>query len=346
MESLKHISIKSSFILIIVAVGTCLAVGGSKSEQTRLEVPAVKEFDGKIDRRALVGRHNVTLDKPDPLTPLSVGNGEFAFTADITGLQTFAGYHQKGMPLCTQSQWGWHTVPNAKGYKMADVLEDYDVAGRKVPYASDGNFPGGYSPAAFWLRANPHRLHLGQIGFHLTKSDGSPANIEDLTNISQKLDLWSGLLSSRFEIEGWPVKVMTVCHPERDLLAVRIESALLSKGRLPVLLAFPYGKEDWRNAADWDNPDRHTTRYQIIGGLADLIRILDADRYYVRIACSAGGRTRARSQHEYEITQQSHGLLTEDGQSLEIVFGFSQERINEPLPDFQSVCKAAANHWQ
>ena len=37
----------------------------------------------KIDRYALVTRHNVTIEKPDPLTPLSVGNGEFAFTADI-----------------------------------------------------------------------------------------------------------------------------------------------------------------------------------------------------------------------------------------------------------------------
>ncbi len=257
--------------------------------------PAVGASDRQIGRCALVSRHNVTLEGPDPLTPLSLGNGRFAFTADITGLQTFDGYHRQGMPLCTQSQWGWHTSPNAEGYRMRDVLEEYDVAGRKVPYASDGNFPDGYSPAASWLRANPHRLHLGQIGFHLTKSDGSPTGIEDLTDTSQTLDLWSGLLSSRFKIDGRPVKVMTVCHPERDLLAVRIESELLPEGRLPVSLTFPYGKEDWRNAADWDNPDRHTTRHQISGGIADLTRILDADRYYVRIACSDGGRIRAKS---------------------------------------------------
>lgn len=322
-----------------MAVGTCLGGFSSESEQMQPKVPASRLSDDQIDRRALVGRHNIVLNKHDPLTPLSVGNGRFAFTADITGLQTFPAYHQKGMPLHTQSEWGWHTVPDSNGYRMKDVFEDYDVAGRKVPYASDGNHPRGYSPAGTWLRANPHRLDLGQIGFHLTKSDGSSANVKDLTNISQKLDLWSGLLSSQFEFERQPVKVMTVCHPERDLLAVRIESALLSKDRLSVLLAFPYGKEDWRNAADWDNPNRHATRYQIMDGLADLIRILDADRYYVRVACSAGGRTRAKSQHEFEITQQ-------DGQSLEIVFGFSQEKINEPLPDFQSVRKAAANHWQ
>jgi len=54
--------------------------------------------DARIDRLALVTRHNVTLTKADPLTPLSVGNGEFAFTADITGLQTFPEYHEKGTP--------------------------------------------------------------------------------------------------------------------------------------------------------------------------------------------------------------------------------------------------------
>src|SRR4051812_47004969 len=43
----------------------------------------------QIDRAALVVRHNPVSRKLDPLAPLSVGNGEFAFTGDITGLQTF-----------------------------------------------------------------------------------------------------------------------------------------------------------------------------------------------------------------------------------------------------------------
>ena len=104
-----------------------------------------------IDRHALVTRHNVMLFKPDPLTPLSVGNGEFAFTADITGLQTFPEYHQKGMSLGTLSQWGWHSEPNPKGYTLSDTLSEYTVAGRKVPYAAGSAPSGGYSPAASWL---------------------------------------------------------------------------------------------------------------------------------------------------------------------------------------------------
>ena len=59
-----------------------------------------------IDRAALVRRHNPQVRSFDPRGCLSVGNGEFAFTADATGLQTFPELYDV-IPLCTQSQWGW-----------------------------------------------------------------------------------------------------------------------------------------------------------------------------------------------------------------------------------------------
>ena len=64
-----------------------------------------------IDRKALVSRNNPKLTAVDTLGSLSVGNGEFAYTVDITGLQTFPVEYSKGMPLGTQSQWGWHSFP-------------------------------------------------------------------------------------------------------------------------------------------------------------------------------------------------------------------------------------------
>ncbi|MBN1978337.1 MAG: hypothetical protein JW918_13150 [Anaerolineae bacterium] len=291
-----------------------------------------------IDRRALVTRHNVTLNAADPLAPLSVGNGEFAFTADITGLQTFPEFHELGMPLGTHAQWGWHSLPNPENYRLEDTLEDYVVDGRNVPYATGRGEPDIYSPAASWLRANPHRLHLGQIGLRLTRADGSPAEIGDLENPRQTLDLWGGLLSSRFELEGQPVRVLTVCHPARDVLAVRVESPLLAAGRLAISLAFLYGAAEWGNAADWGHPDRHTTQARIAGRRADLIRVLDEDRYHVRVVCPAGA-IRVKSQHAYEIARQ-------DGGPLEVVFAFAPGEIAEPLPDFDTVGAAAAHHWQ
>ncbi len=295
--------------------------------------------DSPIDRFALVTRHNITLTKPDPLTPLSVGNGEFAFTADVTGLQTFPAYYEKGMPLGTLSQWGWHSLANPQGYRMADVLEEYEVAGRKVPYASGRGRSGGYSPAADWLRANPHRLDLGRIGLRLTKSDGSAAAIEDLANTSQTLDLWTGLLRSRFELERQNVQVLTVCHPTRDLLAIRVESPLVAQGRLAVSLAFPYGSADWRVAGDWSHPDRHVTQMRSEAHQADFTRILDADRYHVRVGWLEGGRIGAKAQHQYEIR-------SEDGRPLEIVFAFAPAEMTGPLPNFAAVRTAATEHWK
>ncbi len=292
-----------------------------------------------IDRQALVTRHNVVLNKPDPLTPLSVGNGEFAFTADITGLQTFPEYHQKGMSLGTHAQWGWHSLPNPEGYKLTDALKEYTVAGRQVSYASGEGGKSGYSPAATWLRANPHRLHLGQIGLHILKSDGAAARIGDLTDTVQTLDLWAGLLTSRFQVDGQPVEVLTVCHPSRDILAVRIVSPLLTQKRLSVRLKFPYGSAEWGNAADWDHPDRHTTTCRIEGRQAELTRMLDAIRYYVRLAWSDGGELQIQTQHGYEMVARNHD-------SLEVVAAFAPKEFSEPLPAFDVVRTAAADHWQ
>ena len=42
-----------------------------------------------IDRQALVARHAPVVRTIDPFSVLSVGNGRFAFTADVTGLQSF-----------------------------------------------------------------------------------------------------------------------------------------------------------------------------------------------------------------------------------------------------------------
>ena len=327
-------------IRLIICTSVFLSFFGfSCMEHSRASLSAAAGTKSKIDRHALVTRHNVVIHKPDSLTPLSVGNGEFAFTADITGLQSFPEYYEKGMPLGTQSQWGWHSMPNVNNYKMSDIFEEYEVAGRKVPYASDMNYSRGYSTAATWLRSNPHRLHLGQIGLHITKSDSSDVEIDDLTNTSQTLDLWNGILSSRFEIEDTPVKVSTVCHPNRDILAAHIESPLLQQERLSVRITFPYGSTQWRNAADWNHPELHTTRAKINDNKANLTRILDANQYFVQIVCSKTGKIESESQHKYRIHQSGGG-------PLEIVFAFSPIQVTESLPDFETVRTAAAKYWQ
>ncbi len=165
------------------------------------------QSSGPLNRHAIVTRHNPTLHGFDVRSPLSVGNGEFAFTADPTGLQTFPQLYEKTLPLCTQSQWGWHTTPNPTGQTAADLrLTQYDTFGREVGYPTSSQ---GQKELFDWLRENPHRLHLGKIGFVI----GSPSEV---TSISQTLDLWTGILRSEFHWNGQPVEVETCCHPMLD----------------------------------------------------------------------------------------------------------------------------------
>ena len=90
-----------------------------------------------IDRHALVTRNNPEVTAMDSLSSLSVGNGEFAYTVDATGLQTFPEVYKNGVPLGTQSQWGWHSFGNPENYKPEEALVEYDFGhGHKELYAT------------------------------------------------------------------------------------------------------------------------------------------------------------------------------------------------------------------
>ncbi|MGC9396331.1 MAG: hypothetical protein ACP5J4_15920, partial [Anaerolineae bacterium] len=102
---------------------------------------------------------------------------------------------------------------------------------------------------------------------------------------------------------------------------------------------FPYGADEWGNAADWRQPDRHQTQAVIDNNRADFTRILDADLYYARLACSRAGCVQAVSAHAYEIRQTGGG-------SLDIVLAFAPEPVAGPLPDFGATRGAAACHWE
>ena len=52
-------------------------------------------------RREIVRSFNPHRNASSSITPLQVGNGDFAFGADITGLQTFSRFS-------IQSSWAWH----------------------------------------------------------------------------------------------------------------------------------------------------------------------------------------------------------------------------------------------
>jgi hypothetical protein len=296
-----------------------------------------------IDRHALVARHNVAITNADPLTPFTVGNGRFAFTTDITGLQTFHEFHDTGTPLHTLSQWGWHSFPNPENFRMEDALKPFEVHGRTVTYLDgqlepDAGAQDRSRKAVAWLRANPHRIDLGRIGLILSRPDGRKAEPGDLAGTRQTLDLWRGILESRFELNGGSVRVLTVCHPDRDLLVVRIESPLLTNGQLKVKLAFPYAGGEWRKAADWTKPDRHTTRWEERRNRSDFTRMLDDERYRVSLAHSPKDKISRSSEHEFR--------LSAGHDSMEFSVEFAPHPIAGRPPSFSTTRASAEKHWR
>jgi hypothetical protein len=313
-----------------------------------------------IDRHALVTRHNIELHQFDAANPLTVGNGGFAFTVDATGLQTFPEAFLPTTPLGTLSDWGWHTFPNPAGWDVDSfAFKNFtNLNGRPVPYC---DVPGNKkTPEILWLRANPHRLHLGQIGFMLRHADGSPARTNDLTDLGQRLDLWNGEIISHFQFDGQPVDVETLCDPQLDAVAVRVQSPLLKAQRLAIQIHFPYGTGETATA-DWSRPEAHETIFSPEkNNSGHFARRLDHDAYVMDAQWSPGAVITNTAQHQFEIRVgpgapaagparlgkklQSAGPEAGAPEALELVCAFAPQ-ANRRLPRFEAARADARSHW-
>ena len=274
-------------------------------------------------------RHNPALTDISPASPLTVGNGSFAFTADVTGLQTLDRLYAGETPLCTMADWGWHRIPApvpSGRYTLSDVrMDHFPFRGREVAYAGT-RFPET-AEAYDWLRQNPHKAHLARIGLRLAGNDPEPG---DISGIRQVLDLSSGLLESRYLLQGTPCRVLTCCDPERDILAVRVESDLLREG-LTVDLDFPYGSPEI-SGADWNQPARHRT------GLSDgLIRRQMDDLCFLIRPEAPGARITQAGPHRIRIAA--------GGTCLSLTLAFGREDV-PTSGGFQAVADRCAAWWQ
>src|SRR6186713_2484263 len=178
-----------------------------------------------INRQAVVHRHTIKVDKIDSLSSLSVGNGNFAFTVDATGMQSFPDTYANGVPLGTQSVWGWHSFTNTENLRIEEAQKVYELEGRKISYTVQPKEPERAKKAVEYFRVNPHRLQLGNIGLEIKRKDGSFATVDDIKNINQVLDLWTGIITSAFTVDGAAVKVTTACDNLVDAVSFQIESS-------------------------------------------------------------------------------------------------------------------------
>lgn len=258
----------------------------------------------KINRQALVQRHSVVNKAMDTLASLTVGNGSFAFTVDATGLQSFPDMYVKGVPLGTESEWGWHSFPNTKNYKEEEGLKTYHLNGRDVKYMVQWNSPEQNKNASNYFRQNLHRLQLANIGLEITKSDGTLYKPEDIKNIRQTLNMWTGEIHSNFSVENIPVEVITYCHQQMDAIGVKINSPLLEKGKIKVRIRLPYPTGAWSDMGNnFTNDDKHhSSLNESSHNSATITHELDTTAYTANLQWSGRASISKKQEHYFILS--------------------------------------------
>ena len=282
----------------------------------------------KIDRKALVSRNNPHITLIDTLASLSLGNGGFTFTADITGLQTYPELYCNGIPLGTMSGWGWHSFPNTEEYTLRECLVAKDFGrGKTELYACQAS-EGRHKAAAEYVRSNPHRLHLGYIGF---------ANLlpQDISETQQTLDMWNGILHSHFKAKGEDVDVKTVVHPESDIVSAQISSKI--KMPITIRFAYPTGAHT-DDASDWSNDKPHTTEIIEQDNNTTIVkRCIDNTTYYLIITTEKANTPQITAKNTITITPNS------DEWQFSVLF---TENPQDKCHSAESCIADAANHWK
>ena len=286
-----------------------------------------------IDRKRIIEAYNPTVTKWSPASFLSVGNGDFAVTVDCTGLQTIEPTEEAATPLATMASWGWHDYPGAVPRRY-DLLKKkvYQSARTAVEYMSD---PTGQEELFERLRINPHRFNLARLSLYDSQLHSSPGRA-DITDIHQRLDLYTGIIESTYRVRGEDVRVETVAHPGQDQLSVRLDA---SEARLQSLsLSFPYPSH-LKSGSDWSVPASHHCRLVMRGDNRYTIeRTIDDTHYTVRLRLNEGCTISEAGDHRF--------IIKSDANLLEANLLFAVEQPNAEATPFAACREASRLHWQ
>ncbi|EMD36550.1 hypothetical protein CERSUDRAFT_115580 [Gelatoporia subvermispora B] len=293
-----------------------------------------------IPRNSLVSRYNPVRNASSLTTPMQVGNGFFAFGADVTGLQTF-------LPWAIMSDWAWKNDSLPAGTTPADIASYRGVVWDGVQYEF-----GGPADPQQWLISNPNRVNLGRVGlqFRDARGDAVNASEEDLGSIRQELDLWTGTITSQFIYRGVAVKVQTYASQSASAIAFRIQSDLLEEGRLGVFLDFPWNDGSSKFQAPfvgyWNESDLHTTTLQIGPGLredsrARITHTEVASTFFTGIGGDEFAISRdSPTEHRYSIAPSSR---TSDALSLTVAYS---NTTGSAVPTFADVVAESTSAWE
>ena len=284
----------------------------------------------RIDRHALVTRHNLDFAKSEPV---QVGNGEFAFTADITGLAIFRAILHNvalGLALVAAAARARPSPISTGPPKMTH--------GRPVDY-----MVGTGDAISQWLFANPHRLNLGRIALRMTKADGKRA-------AHSRLEEHSPNPRSMERVAHQPIRVGRHAGASHDMLSSDVStpwpcgSALAADCGGPFESGIGVSLPDLKifgGYGDWSKPDAHETilTSPAVASVAICAKAR-CDEYHVSLAWSAGSLLAGQGADRHCFT-----LTPEAVDSLEFVCAFAPKPLPESLPSVADTVAACRAHW-
>ena len=311
-----------------------------------------------INRQAVTSRNNPVVTEADPLTSLSVGNGHFTTTVDITGLQSYPFDYEAGVPLTAMSDWGWHKFENTNNLLPSESEKAFNLGhGHSEIYAVEYKKAedGRHKQATEYFRVNPHRLNLGIIGLNLKDAQGQAIPLNALTAIHQELKLYDGVIESTFQADGQQVDVTTAALQDKDAILYRIKSPLLADGRASILIRMPYptGKHA-DDATDLTKPTLHKSRL-IINDMHSAVieHTIDSTRYYLKLNWSGKADFTRCGDHDFSLTTTASDVLAfkaEYTQEKPFKTDAYENYIPEPTivfdQELRSVLKAWNRWWQ
>lgn len=292
-----------------------------------------------IPRYDIVSRYNPVRNASSTSTPMQVGNGFFAFGADVTGLQTF-------QPWAIMSDRGWKNDSLPAGVTEEDILTYRGVVWDGVQY----EFGGPAAPQQ-WLISNPNRANLGRVGLLFIGAQGEIANFTeaDISDARQQLDLWTGKIKSNFTVQGQSVSVETSAAQSSSAVAFTVKSDLLSEGRLGLFLDFPWNDGSQKFQAPfvgyWNVTGNHTTQLHVGSGLgANVQAQINHTEVAATVFASVGGGSPFTISRDSPAAHRYSVVPSSPSSSFSIVISYSLA-ASAGIPTSAEVTEESMTTW-
>lgn len=132
----------------------------------------------------------------------------------------------------------------------ADILNPLSEGNGTLYFTFDitglQTFPEQYShgkPLKTRLKTKEGCINTGLLGLALSGTNNQDIMLEDIKEITQKLELANGIADSRFRVFDKPVRVLTLCHPGYNMISVKIISELVLTQKLKIKLSLSTGNK-------------------------------------------------------------------------------------------------------